>query len=155
MRDPRHDDDSSGRTFLDACRQVFQRRWLFLFAFDPLGSSSQRQLCSQRIPPFRAFPTDDQQAKTGDGLSKVKSGKGVDIIAYDAKRAHFYLPGDESATMAIIGVSAKGMLTLLGTVPTVEGAHCVTTDEHGRAYVCDPKHGQLLVIDDPYPAAGS
>jgi hypothetical protein len=86
-------------------------------------------------------------------LSKVKSGKGVDIIAYDRKRAHFYLPGDESATMAIIGVSAKGMLTVLGTVPTVGGAHCVTTDERGHAYVCDPEHGQLLVIPDPYPAA--
>jgi len=91
----------------------------------------------------------------GRVLSKVKSGRGVDIIAYDAKRAHLYLPGDESATMAIIGVSARGMLTVLGTVPTVSGAHCVTTDERGTAYVCDPQNGQLLVISDSYPAAGS
>jgi hypothetical protein len=87
-------------------------------------------------------------------LGKVRSGKGVDIIAYDATRGHFYLPGDESATMAILGVSSKGALTVLGTVPTVEGAHCVTTDERGRAYVCDPEHGRLLVIEDSYPPSG-
>ena len=72
-------------------------------------------------------------AHDGKLLSTVKSGKGVDIIAYDAKRAHLYLPGDESATMAIIGVSAKGALTVLGVVPTAKEAHCVTTDEQGHA----------------------
>ncbi|MCU1283515.1 MAG: hypothetical protein JWM53_7061 [bacterium] len=91
----------------------------------------------------------------GKVLSTVKSGSGVDIIAYDGKRAHLYLPGDESATMAIIGVSAKGTLTILGVVPTAKDAHCVTTDERGNAYVCDPRQGQLLIVRDPYPAAGS
>jgi hypothetical protein len=91
----------------------------------------------------------------GKVLSKVQNGKGVDIIAYDAKRAHLYLPGDESATMAIIGVSAKGALSVLGTLPTVKDAHCVTTDESGNAYVCDPNRGQLLVIHDPYPASSN
>jgi hypothetical protein len=90
----------------------------------------------------------------GRVLSTVKSGNGVDIIAYDGKRAHLYLPGDESATMAIIGVSAKGVLAVLGVVPTVKDAHCVTTDEQGNAYVCDPRKGQLLVVRDVFPAAG-
>ena len=90
----------------------------------------------------------------GKVLSTVKSGNGVDIIAYDAKLAHLYLPGDESATMAIIGVSAKGVLSILGVAPTAKDAHCVTTDEHGSAYVCDPRQGQLLIVHDPYPAAG-
>src|SRR5205823_14628781 len=91
----------------------------------------------------------------GRVLSSVKSGKGVDIIAYDAGRAHLYLPGDESATMAVIGVSAQGALTILGVVPTAKDAHCVTTDERGSAYVCDPRQGQLLIVHDPYPASGS
>jgi hypothetical protein len=80
----------------------------------------------------------------------VKSGKGVDIIAYDPKRAHLYLPGDESATMAIIAVSDKGLLSVLGTTPTTVGAHCATTDQRGHVYVCDPSRGRLLVIADPY-----
>jgi DNA-binding beta-propeller fold protein YncE len=92
-------------------------------------------------------------AHDGRLLSTVKSGSGVDIIAYDAKRGHLYLPGDESATMAIIGLSTKGVLAILGVVPTVKDAHCVTTDERGHAYVCDPRGGRLLVVDDPYPAA--
>ncbi|HXU74618.1 MAG TPA: hypothetical protein VN947_35225 [Polyangia bacterium] len=83
-------------------------------------------------------------------LSTVKSGRGVDIIAYDAQRAHLYLPGDESATMAVIGVSATGTLAVLGVVPTVKEAHCVTIDGHGSAYVCDPQHGQLLVVPDRF-----
>lgn len=87
--------------------------------------------------------------------STVKSGSGVDIIAYDAGRAHLYLPGDESATMAIIGVSAAGALTVLGVQPTVKDAHCVATDERGHAFVCDPRGGRLLMLTDPYPAQGS
>lgn len=86
----------------------------------------------------------------GKLLSTVKSGAGVDIIAYDAARGRFYLPGDESATMAVIAVSDAGKLTVLGTVPTVKDAHCVTTDGHGVAYVCDPQHGQLLVVKDTF-----
>jgi hypothetical protein len=90
-------------------------------------------------------------AHDGRVLSTVKSGSGVDIIAYDPARAHLYLPGDESATMAIIGVATTGALAVLGVVATVKDAHCVTTDEHGNAYVCDPRGGQLLVVRDPYP----
>jgi hypothetical protein len=89
-------------------------------------------------------------AHKGRLLSTVKSGRGVDIIAYDAKRAHLYLPGDESATMAVIAVSDQGALTILGVVPTVKGAHCVTSDGAGHAYVCDPHRGQLLVVPDRF-----
>ena len=37
-------------------------------------------------------------AHDGKLVGTVKSGSGVDIIAYDAGRAHLYVPGDESAT---------------------------------------------------------
>lgn len=90
-------------------------------------------------------------AHDGKVVGTVKSGSGVDIIAYDAGRRHLYVPGDESATLAIIGVAANGALSLLGTAPTAKDAHCVTTDERGNAYVCDPRNGQLLVIHDRHP----
>jgi hypothetical protein len=48
--------------------------------------------------------------------------------------------------MAIFGVSSKGDLTLLRTVLTVSGAHCVAVDASDQAYVCDPKGGRLLVV---------
>lgn len=94
-------------------------------------------------------------AHDGKLAGTVKSGSGVDIIAYDPARAHLYVPGDESATLAIIAVAPSGALSLLGTSPTTKDAHCVTTDERGNAYVCDPRNGQLLVIHDPYPAPPS
>jgi hypothetical protein len=88
-------------------------------------------------------------AKTGKRLGGVSSGSGVDIIAYSAVRRHVYLPGARSATMAIIGISDAGVPTVLTTVKTAVGAHCVTADNLGKAYVCDPKRGRLLIFVDP------
>jgi DNA-binding beta-propeller fold protein YncE len=86
----------------------------------------------------------------GKMISTVSSGSGVDIIDYNEELKHLYLPGGKSATMAIIRVSDSGELTMIGTVPTVEGAHCVTSDRSGNVYICDPHHGQLMVIRDQY-----
>lgn len=79
------------------------------------------------------------------------SAMGVDVIDYSPSLGHLYLPGQFNGQMAIAGVSAAGALSLLGTVPTVGGAHCVVADELGNAYVCDPDNGQLLVVPDTFP----
>lgn len=47
-----------------------------------------------------------------------------------------------------------GQLEVLGTIATVPGTECVTTDERGHVYLCDPVHGRILVVADPYPANG-
>ena len=73
-------------------------------------------------------------------------GDGVDIIDYDAGSRRLFLPGGKSATMAIFDVSADGKLSLLRTVPTAEGSHCVAAAPKGTAFVCDPKKGRLLVF---------
>lgn len=91
--------------------------------------------------------------KTGKQLSSASSGSGVDIIAYDAKLRHAYLPGAASATMALIGVDASGAATVLGTVPTAKGAHCAATDESGDVYVCDPATGSILAFKDSFAPA--
>jgi DNA-binding beta-propeller fold protein YncE len=87
-------------------------------------------------------------AHDGKIISSVTSGNGVDIIAYNHHLKHLYMPGGKSATMAIISVTDDGNLKLLETVPAAEGSHCVTTDQTDSAFVCDPKHGSLLVIKD-------
>ena len=91
-------------------------------------------------------------AHDGKQLGTVATGKGVDIIAYDPARAHLYVPGGDSATLTIIGVAPAGTLAVLATVPAAADAHCVTADDTGHAYVCDPKHGSLIVVTDPFPA---
>jgi hypothetical protein len=91
----------------------------------------------------------------GRQLASLRVGAGVDVIDYNPTLAHLYLPGASSATMAIVGVSGSGDLLLLGTAATVPGAHCVAADAHGDAWVCDPDHGQLLRMSDPFPASGA
>jgi DNA-binding beta-propeller fold protein YncE len=92
---------------------------------------------------------------TGAQLGSASSGSGVDIIAYNPHLGHAYLPGEESATMAIVGISAKGTATILETVKTAEGAHCVAADDRNNAYVCNPKFGRLLIVVDTVASSGS
>jgi hypothetical protein len=92
-------------------------------------------------------------AHGGKQLSSLRSGNGVDIIDFSPSLSHAYLPGAKSATMALIGVSASGQLSLLDTVSTAQGAHCVAADAAGNAYVCDPAHGRLLAFHDGHPAS--
>ncbi len=89
----------------------------------------------------------------GQQLASLADGSGVDVISYNSALAHLYLPGASSATMAILGVAKDGKLSLLGRVNTAQGAHCVTADDLGNAWVCDPDHGQLLLVKDPFPIA--
>jgi hypothetical protein len=82
----------------------------------------------------------------------LSAGAGVDIIDYNPRLGHLYLPGGKSETMAILGVSKAGRLSLLSTVKTARAAHCVVADDRHQAWICDPSHGRLLMVDDTYPA---
>ena len=84
----------------------------------------------------------------GKLLSSITVGAGVDIISFNPELSHLYVPGGKSATMAIADVSESGQLTLLGTVTTAKGSHCVVSDDRNNAWVCDPAHGQLLLFKD-------
>jgi DNA-binding beta-propeller fold protein YncE len=86
-------------------------------------------------------------------LGTASSGAGVDVIAYSPALGHAYVPGARSATLAIVGIGANGAPAILGTAPTAKGAHCVATDDRGRAWVCDPEHGRLLAFTDGFPAS--
>jgi hypothetical protein len=91
----------------------------------------------------------------GSQLSSLNFGSGVDVISYNPILKHLYIPGASSATMGILEVSTDGKLTLLGTADTASGAHCVTADDLGNAWVCDPDHGQLLLVKDPFPVTAT
>ncbi len=91
--------------------------------------------------------------KSGKLLGSAESGDGVDIIAYNPKLAHVYLPGADSATMAIVGISDAGAATVLKTVTTAKGAHCAAADDRDQVYVCDPVGGRILKFKDPPAAA--
>jgi len=64
----------------------------------------------------------------------------VDVITYNHRLAHVYLPRADSSTIAIVGISSSGAASVLKTADTVEGAHCVTADDRDQVYVCAIPH---------------
>ena len=89
----------------------------------------------------------------GKMLGELSTGSGVDVCAYNATLHHFYMAGQTSADLSIVGISAAGVPTLLGKVPTTMGSQMVAADELGNAWVGDPGGGRLLKIRDTYPAS--
>ena len=92
-------------------------------------------------------------AASGKLLGSLETkGEGVDILAFAPGLRHVYVPSSKAGSVAVVGVTAKGELSLLGSLPAAVGAHCVAADKNGYAYVCDPQRGAILKIKDPYPA---
>jgi DNA-binding beta-propeller fold protein YncE len=86
--------------------------------------------------------------KAGKVVAKVKPVDGMDIIAWSPAKRHLYLAGSGSADLAIVKVGDDGKLSVLGKGAGAKGGHCVTTDDAGHAYVCDPAGGRLIVDTD-------
>lgn len=92
-------------------------------------------------------------ARGGSTIAEATTGEGVDVIAYGPRLRHLYVPAARSANLTVISVLGRGRLQTLGTMPTAPAAHCAAADDRGNVYVCDPRHGRVLVFHDPYPAA--
>ncbi|MBU6422357.1 MAG: hypothetical protein KGQ62_09765, partial [Gammaproteobacteria bacterium] len=84
----------------------------------------------------------------GKILASASAGAGIDIISYSPRLHHLYVPGARAATLTIFDASASGALKPLAVYKTAEHAHCVTDDNNGHVYVCDPHAGAILKIDD-------
>jgi hypothetical protein len=89
-------------------------------------------------------------ALDGHVISELWELDGVDVIDFSSSRRHLYAPGQISANTGIFGVSMTGELGLLGIEDGTLYGHCVTTDDAGHAFVCDPRGGRLLVVDDTF-----
>ncbi len=87
-------------------------------------------------------------AHGGKVLGTARSGRGVDIIAYNPLLSHLYMPGSKSGTMAIVHVLRSGKLHVDATMPTAQGAHCVASDDKNGVWICDPHKGRLLFFQD-------
>jgi DNA-binding beta-propeller fold protein YncE len=76
----------------------------------------------------------------------------VDVITYSPSLRHLYLPSGIDSHVAIVGVSSSGELATLGSVGGALLGFCATTDDHGRIFLCDPRHGGVFERDDPFDA---
>jgi len=81
-------------------------------------------------------------------LSELVTDPGPDVISYNPKLSHLYFTSGKNATLTVIGVSAQGLLTLLGKAPADKRAHCVVSDDQNNIWVCDGPRGQLLRYKD-------
>jgi hypothetical protein len=87
----------------------------------------------------------------GHMLSKLVAGAGFDVMGYSQKLGHVYLAGGACRCLAMLGVSAKGELSLLERASAPESTHCAVADDIGHAWVCDPDRGSLLRFRDQHP----
>jgi DNA-binding beta-propeller fold protein YncE len=92
--------------------------------------------------------------KSGRTLGRVNTGEGVDIIAFDPRLSHLYVPAARTGEVSIIGVGKAGELSSLGKVSVGKGVHGAASDGRGRVLVCDPDGGRVVIFRDSYPAAG-
>jgi hypothetical protein len=90
--------------------------------------------------------------QSGAVTASMRLDANVDIIDYNATLRHVYVPSATTGSMAIVGVHDAATIALLGTAAIPTGAHCVVADDGSRAWVCDPAHGQLVVIADSIAA---
>ena len=81
-------------------------------------------------------------------ISNLATDPGADVISYNSKLSHVYLTSSKNATLSILGVSAKGELSLLGKTQADIKSHCVVSDDQDNIWVCDPPRGQLLRYKD-------
>ena len=93
-------------------------------------------------------------AHDGAKLSEIRPVDGSDVIDYRPELRHLYIVGQTSASLAVVGVSSAGAMTILGEDAVARGSHCVVGDGRGGIFVCDPDHGRLLVRKDSFAVPG-
>ena len=80
-------------------------------------------------------------------------GAGVDLMDYNPKLSHLYVPSSKNKAFYVFGVSSKGELSMLGSGKSSARSHCVAADDQNGVWVCDPEHGQLLHYQDSFPSS--
>jgi hypothetical protein len=90
--------------------------------------------------------------KTGSQVGSLAIEGGASALAFAKELRHLYVPSSTRETMTVVGVSAKGEPSILGTAPSAASAPCVAADAGGNAYVCAPKRNAILKVKDPHPA---
>ncbi len=84
-------------------------------------------------------------AHGGRQVASAAAGEGIDIISYSPALHRLYVPAGKSANLTVFDVTATGKLAPLGNWPAAAHSHCVADDDHGTAFVCDPRAGKVLV----------
>jgi hypothetical protein len=61
------------------------------------------------------------------------------------------MPGEESPTLAVIGISLKGKAMALQTVNSCTGSH-YALDDKDNVFICEPAAGRIASVERFFPA---
>ena len=92
-------------------------------------------------------------AQGGKLVSSMARGAGYDVMGYSRSLRHVYLAGTACACLTILSLSAEGQLSFLGREDAASDTHCVTADDIGNAWICEPSTGSVRRIPDAFPAS--
>ena len=92
-------------------------------------------------------------AATGEVKGRQQGAGGATLLAYSDNLGHFYLRGDSSGAVAILGVDASGSLSVLGHAAVAERGHAAAADDRGHAWACDREAGTVLRITDAFASS--
>jgi hypothetical protein len=85
-------------------------------------------------------------AHEGKVVGRVKTGSGVDQLAYDVSRRLLFVAAGMDAKMTVAHVADSGALDIVATVATAPSARNPILDARGTVYVPDGRGAQLLVF---------
>jgi hypothetical protein len=85
----------------------------------------------------------------GKVVSTVDVDPSVDIIAFNARTRHLFVPSTKKGILTVFETDARGALKQIAQYQTAQGSHCVVSNGADRVYACDPMHGQVFEISDP------
>lgn len=88
----------------------------------------------------------------GRPLGSIAHGSGFDVIGYSPSLRHVYMVGFTCKCLVMLGLSSKGVPSLLERFDAPGDGSCAVADDRGHAWVCGPDQGVLHRYDDRHPA---
>ena len=88
-------------------------------------------------------------AREGKVLGSIPTGDGLDNIDYSPSQKTVLAAASVAGTLTIASVDDRGGMTVLATIPTVEGARSVVAGKGSTAYLIDPVGGSILKVMRP------
>jgi DNA-binding beta-propeller fold protein YncE len=79
-------------------------------------------------------------------VGSIETGDGVDDLDFSAATRTLYVGAAKAGTLTVGTVDAKGAVTSVAVVPTVQGARNGVVDESGKVYLSHSKNSELVVV---------
>lgn len=84
--------------------------------------------------------------RDGNVVGSIDTGDGVDDFDYAPGDHRVYVGAARAARLTVAALDAKGGLTVIGTVPTRDGARNGVVTGDGRVYLSHAKGSELVVV---------